>query len=110
MLTQAQLAAQGVAMTPHFAHDGVSNLFKIPAGRFLGQHAHAIGHHSTLLLGRAILRTHDGVERVLEAPATVFLPANVVHEVEAVTEVLWACTWPDAEALLAAQERGEVVA
>lgn len=110
MLTQAQLAAQGVEMTPHFAADGVSNLFKVPAGRFLGQHAHAIGHHSMLLLGRAILRTGDGSARELQAPATVYLPAHTIHEVEAVTEVLWACTWPDADALLAAQERGEVAA
>ena len=109
MLTQAQLAAQGVEMTPHFAADGVSNLFKVPAGRFLGQHAHKIGHYSMLLLGRAILRS-PGEMRELCAPAIVYLPANRVHEIEAQTEVLWACTWPDAEALIAVEERSEVPA
>lgn len=110
MLTQSQLAAQGVELTPHFAAAGVSNLFKVPAGRFLGQHRHALGHHSMLLLGRAILRTEDGAGRELQAPATVFLPADTVHEIEAVTEILWACTWPDADALIAAGEASEVAA
>jgi hypothetical protein len=106
MLTQEQLAAEGVAMTPHFVGAGLSNIFHVPAGKLLGQHAHALGHHSMLLLGEAVLRDIDG-DRALSAPATVFLPAGRMHEIVAVTDILWACTWPDTDGLLeAAAARG----
>jgi quercetin dioxygenase-like cupin family protein len=99
VLTATELACEGVAMTPYFVGDGCSNLFQVPAGKLLGQHRHKLGHHSFLILGRALLRDATGV-RELVAPATVYLPADQEHEIVAVTDILWACTWPDAQGLV----------
>jgi quercetin dioxygenase-like cupin family protein len=108
MLSQEQLAAEGVAMTPYFIGAGLSNVFHVPAGKVLGQHKHALGHHSHLILGRALLRDATGV-RELTAPAVVWLPAEQQHEIEALTDILWACTWPDAQGLLDATSAARAV-
>ena len=108
MLTSKELAAQGVVMTPLFVGDGCSFLYQIPAGKRIGQHAHKLGHSSMLLLGTALIRDDAGI-RKLTAPATVFLPADVAHEVEGVTDILWACTWSDAQGLIDAEDFARAV-
>lgn len=88
-----QMAGLGIEEHPFHVGEGLSKLFKMPAGTVIGQHAHPVGHDSVLLVGEAILR-RDGVELELTAPQIVHLPAGVEHSVEAVTPVLWACNWP----------------
>lgn len=105
---QAQLDEHGVKMTPHFVGDGLCNLFQIPAGKLIGQHAHKIAHQSVLLLGSALVRIGGFVEQYA-APATITIEAGEKHEIEAVTDVLWACNWPDAQGLLDAEEFAQAV-
>lgn len=108
MLTSKQLAAEGVVMTPHFVGDGCSLLFTIPAGKRIGQHKHKLGHISLLLLGTALIRDASGI-REFTAPAAVYLPADEEHEVEGVTDILWACTWSDAQGLIDAEDFARAV-
>lgn len=109
MLTPQELAAHGVVMTPLFVGDGCSLLFSIPAGKRIGQHKHKLGHFGTLLVGNALIREGDRI-RPLQAPATVFLEADQEHEIEGVTDILWACSWADAQGLIEAEEFAKQVA
>lgn len=98
-----ELAAHGVEEFPFFVGDGYTKLFKVPAGRVIGQHVHKIGHYSVLLIGHVRLRFGDQV-RELRAPATAWLPENTEHSIEALSDSLWACNWPNADQLTDADE------
>lgn len=110
MLTSKELAAQGVVMTPLFVGDGCSILYQVPAGKRIGQHAHKVGHISVLLQGTALVRRGGVTIEQFVAPATVFIPAEVEHEIEGVTDILWSCNWTDAQGLIDAEEFGRAVA
>ena len=109
MLTSKELAAHGVVMTPLFVEDGCSILYQVPAGKRIGQHAHKVAHTSVLLLGTALVRAGDAIEQHV-APATVFIAADVEHEIEGVTDILWSCNWTDAQPLIDANELTRVAA
>lgn len=91
----AQAAALGIEGAPFFVGAGFAKLFRMPANRVIGQHVHKSDHLGMLLLGRVLVRAGPAVTEY-EAPAAVDLPAGIAHEIESVTDALWACVWPDA--------------
>lgn len=101
-LGKADLEAHGVSLSLHFVGKTYTKVFEIPAGKRLDEHVHAIDHDSHLIAGTAKL--HRG-SRIIEmrAPAIVRMPAHRPHAIEAVTDVLWACVWPNPEQLLDAE-------
>jgi len=92
----AELGIEGEAF---FVGDGFAKVFRLPAGRVIGQHAHKVGHLGVLLLGSVRVTTPQAVTEY-EAPATIELPAFVAHEIESVTPALWACVWPNTDGAL----------
>lgn len=107
MSLRDEMAALGIVDVPFFVGEGFAKLFHMPAGRVIGQHAHKVDHGSMLLLGSVIVRTGSGESARavrLEAPATLQMPAHVVHEIESVTPALWACIWPDTDGALTEDE------
>lgn len=96
------LEAHGIEEHSFHVGQGFSKLFKMPAGSIIGQHSHTISHDSILLIGRAIVK-RNGLRIEVSAPAVVHMPAHIAHEIEAVTPVLWACNWPNADGLTTEQ-------
>lgn len=92
------LAEHHVDITHHFAGGGYTKVFLVPAGKVIGQHRHKINHDGVLLLGEADV-VMDGRRITLRAPATVTLIAHKAHTIEARSEILWACVWPDVKGL-----------
>ena len=91
-----QFSEAGVEVSHHFVGDGYTKMFEVPSGQVIGQHKHKIGHNSHLLLGRA--RVHvDGKFVEHNAPCVIYIEAHKAHMVEAVTPILWACVWSDAD-------------
>ena len=98
-----QLAAHGVDVSHHFAGKGYTKVFNMPAGTTIGQHRHKSNHAGALLLGRANLH-YEGRVIELIAPTNVLIIAHKEHAVEALTDVLWACIWPDVKGLTDPEE------
>lgn len=92
----AQAAALGIEGSPFFVGQGFAKLFRMPANRVIGQHVHKSDHLGMLLLGRVRVTAGIAVTEY-EAPAAVDLPAGIAHEIESITDALWACVWPDAD-------------
>lgn len=76
----------GVYMKESFIEHG----FKFP------QHAHPYDHLSVLAFGVAEVEV-DGVKEIHRAPKILTIRANKVHEVTALTDVVWICTHRDDE-------------
>lgn len=93
---KAQAAALGIEGTAFFVGDGFAKLFRMPANRVIGQHVHKSDHLGMLLLGTVRI-TADGEVTEHVAPTTLVLPAGMAHQIESVTDALWACVWPDAD-------------
>ncbi len=64
------------------------------AGAILESHQHAHGHLSVLVSGTAEV-TIDGVPELMTGYRMVTIPANTVHKIQAVTDVIWLCLWAD---------------
>lgn len=64
------------------------------AGTVLESHQHAHAHTSVLVSGTADV-TIDGKTERMFGYRIVTIPANTVHEVRAVTGVIWLCLWAD---------------
>jgi quercetin dioxygenase-like cupin family protein len=96
---QAQMAAHGVEGHPFFVGDGFAKIFRMPAGKVIGQHRHKVGHLAMLILGKVRV-TDDFAVTEYEAPTAIVLPAHVGHEIESLTPALWACVWPNADGAL----------
>lgn len=80
----------------HFVANGYAKVYAVPAGHTIHQHKHKTSHEGVLLLGRARLKVGDHwIEMV--APAALHIEAHKHHTVESITEILWACVWPDAD-------------
>ena len=92
----AQAAALGIEGSAFFVGAGFAKLFRMPANRVIGQHVHKSDHLGMLLLGRVRVIAGSAVTEY-EAPAAVDLPAGIAHEVESISDALWACVWPDAD-------------
>jgi quercetin dioxygenase-like cupin family protein len=80
----------------HFVGVRYAKVTTIPAGAKLTQHVHTFDHDSVLLLGTARVTAGAKVS-LLSAPAIIFMPAGIPHEVEAVQDCLWACLWANPE-------------
>lgn len=65
---------------------------KANPGHVLESHKHEHSHLSVLVSGTADV-TVDGVTTRKTGYCTVNIPANTVHKVEAVTEIVWLCLW-----------------
>lgn len=87
------MAEHGIEETPFHVGEGFSKLYRIPAGKVVGQHAHKTSHDSVLLIGCVVVK-RDDVEITLYAPAIMPMPAHVGHSIQALTDSLWACNWP----------------
>ena len=103
MTVTQQAAALGIEGTPFFVGNGFANLFRMPANRVIGQHVHKSSHLGMLLLGTVRVTAGYAVTEY-EAPATIDLPAGIAHEIESVTDALWACVWPDADGAVTQEE------
>lgn len=68
-----------------------------PSGYLLESHKHAHAHMSVLVSGVAEV-TIDGVTELLSGYTMVKIPANTVHKVQAVTDIIWLCLWADSVA------------
>jgi quercetin dioxygenase-like cupin family protein len=81
-------------MEPDIQHYFADNLYakqaQIPAGLRLGKHTHTYTHLSILAKG-AVYVYVDDIRHYYEAPACIEIKANLVHEVEALTDVTWYC-------------------
>jgi hypothetical protein len=64
------MAALGIEGDAFFVGDGFAKVFRMPAGRVIGQHAHKVGHLGMLLLGTVRVTTPQAVIEY-EAPATI---------------------------------------
>lgn len=64
------------------------------AGTVLESHKHSHAHTSVLVSGTADV-TIDGKTERMFGYRIVTIPANTVHEVRAVTGVIWLCLWAD---------------
>lgn len=100
LVKRGELVAFAAADFPepvhHFVANGYTKVYTVPSGQVIHQHKHKTSHEGVLLLGRARIRVDDHwIEMV--APATLHIPAHKIHTVESITEILWACVWPDAE-------------
>lgn len=62
------------------------------AGYLLESHKHEHSHRSVLVSGTAEV-TIDGVASVMTGPKIVNIPADTVHKVQAVTDIVWLCIW-----------------
>lgn len=91
-LTDAQLAAAGVAVAHHFGGKAYVKETFIAAGLGLTQHAHDHDHLAYLVCGQAVLQV-DGEARMISAPAPLLLKAGTAHGVTALTDVIWLCIW-----------------
>lgn len=76
----------GVYMKESFIEHG----FKFP------QHEHPFDHLSVLALGVAEVEV-DGVKTVYRAPKVLTIKAGKVHQITALTDVVWICTHRDDE-------------
>lgn len=68
-----------------------------PAGMTLESHKHAHSHMSVLVSGTADV-TIDGKTQRMCGYRMVSIPAETVHKVEAVTDIVWLCLWADSVA------------
>lgn len=84
----------GISLTHNFSGNGYAKVYSAPAGLVIDSHRHKIGHDSHLLTGIADV-TVCGVKTRHQAPAVLHIEAGEVHKIETVTDVLWACVWPD---------------
>jgi quercetin dioxygenase-like cupin family protein len=62
------------------------------AGYVLESHQHAHAHLSVLVSGTADV-TIDGKTERLTGYRMVTIPANTVHKVQAVSDIVWLCLW-----------------
>lgn len=67
------------------------------AGYLLESHKHDHAHLSVLVSGTADV-TVDGKTERMSGYRTVNIPANTVHCVQAVTDIVWLCLWADKHA------------
>lgn len=65
---------------------------KAAGGLVLESHQHEHAHTSVLVSGKARV-TVDGVAQVLEGYQIITVPANTMHKVEAITDIVWLCLW-----------------
>jgi quercetin dioxygenase-like cupin family protein len=81
-------------MEPDIQHYFADNLYAkqahIPAGLRLGKHTHAYTHLSILAKGEVYVYVDD-IRHYYQAPACIEIKANLVHEVEALSDVTWYC-------------------
>lgn len=62
------------------------------AGYMLESHQHEHAHLSVLVSGTADV-TVDGKTERMTGYRIVNIPANTVHKVEAITDIIWLCLW-----------------
>jgi quercetin dioxygenase-like cupin family protein len=62
------------------------------AGYMLESHKHTHAHQSVLVSGTAIV-TIDGVSEEMVGYRMVTVPADTIHSVEAITDIVWLCLW-----------------
>jgi quercetin dioxygenase-like cupin family protein len=67
------------------------------AGHLLESHQHTHSHLSVLVSGTADVTIAGKTER-LTGRCFVNVPANTMHTVQAVTDIVWLCLWADAVA------------
>jgi len=80
----------------HGGDEESGNVFAVEtvaeAGYVLESHKHEHSHMSVLVSGTADV-TIDGVTNRITGYKLVTVPANTVHKVQAVTDIVWLCLW-----------------
>lgn len=76
---------------------------KAEAGAKLTSHQHDHSHLSVLVSGKAEVEI-NGVTTIYEGYNLINVPKDVIHEVRALTDIIWLCIW---DSDLAPRERAE---
>lgn len=79
-----------VGIEHHFVGGLYAKEVRIPAGIKLVGHKHTFDHLSALMQGCVVLEV-DGRRTLHDAPLLITIAAGRVHEVTAITDVVWAC-------------------
>lgn len=74
----------------HFNDGEYRKECRLPAGAAMGKHVHSFDHFSELSEGVAVVGV-DGVPQTFTAPARILIQAGKVHEVHALTDIVWWC-------------------
>jgi len=67
------------------------------ADMILQSHKHDHGHLSVLVSGRAEV-TINGKAEIMTGYSMVVIPPNTIHEVRAITDIIWLCLWSNSVA------------
>lgn len=90
MTFDEQLLALGGDIVHHFGGGVYAKQMLIRAGCSMGKHVHDFDHLSILGSGQAQLKV-DGVLQSITGPLCITVQAGKVHEVHAVTDIVWFC-------------------
>jgi quercetin dioxygenase-like cupin family protein len=74
----------------HFSSGVYAKQMMIPAGHFVGSHAHQYSHLSVLANGDVIVEV-DGVPMEYSGPTCIEIKAGCEHKVFAKTDAVWFC-------------------
>lgn len=81
---------EAVTFIHHFKDGEYRKECRLMAGASMGKHSHNFDHFSELEKGTAILVV-DGLPQTFNGPARLVIKAGKVHEVHAVTDIVWWC-------------------
>lgn len=77
-----------------FFPGGYAKLMRIPGGFRVGQHRHKQGHDSIYSGGPVVVRSEfNGDHHLPQGAGDIFMPADELHEINALGDVLWLCVW-----------------
>lgn len=92
----------------HFSDNLYSKEIHIPADHVIESHSHEYSHLSILAKGRCIVET-DSSRHEYTAPACIEIKAGVIHQVQALDDVVWFCTHSIPEGLQDKENIDEVL-
>lgn len=78
------------AISHNFSDGLYAKEMHLPTGHIAESHVHKYSHLSILAKGEVYIRV-DGVVTFHVAPKCIEIKANSVHEIQAVSDVVWYC-------------------
>lgn len=91
-----EIISPGLGVEHHFCDGVYMKETFIEHGYKVSQHVHHFDHLSVLASGMAEVEV-DGIKTTYRAPKILKIKAGKVHEVTALTDVIWICTHRDDE-------------
>lgn len=90
LITDKAKIDEMMGVVHHFADDLYCKEIHVKAGYFVCKHMHSYSHLSVLAQGKALV-TADGVAKEYTGPCVLEIKANVMHQVDAITDCVWLC-------------------